>query len=538
MAKFFPPKQGFGIVFAPKSIMPVWRAAWEKFYEEGSSLSIRFIICHGEYGKGDFQLTPADIDALRGKYPEGIVPTNYQRLFHELPESHWKGKCSARSLSPPFILLTTPQSFETKLLKKLSYTYKWSPDPDPPASGLGSKKKPIWKWSTIPALTVSWALIDEFHIVKSEARGSGPWASIQDMYKSIRTLPSVVAISGTPFSTGPADIAGPISCLSQLQLLESATAGDQPLLNVEKLRGIARKFKNLVESPPGGATNNIMKSLVDDLGTRMTTNTLRRTEESLWGGAPILSLPPLDARQWSLKFPTKYHHPLIKLRAQVADRAQQAGKGTFEQNAYQYWKSMTRQELMIATIPWLIEFWEKARNADQRFLVADYAHWLDDSNYKWLNNHPLLYLRPRYENLEEIKKFAIVTDVCRRALISGDKVLIFSQFVLCASFAQDVSNVSHLRLMMFVCCCSLITPSSSESITNIGVVYRPSPEIENVLRPLAHCHERRRQRASQSQFSGYFLAGWGRAGALWGAECHGDWRGLICRKPCNISRAV
>ena len=57
----------------------------------------------------------------------------------------------------------------------------------------------------IPGILSSWIVVDEFHLLKSMSKNSGPWEHITDMRKWAREVPSIMAMSGTPVSVGPAD---------------------------------------------------------------------------------------------------------------------------------------------------------------------------------------------------------------------------------------------------------------------------------------------------------------------------------------------
>ena len=65
-----------------------------------------------------------------------------------------------------------------------------------------------------PGVLPAWIVVDEFHLLKSMAKGAGPWQSIMDMRKCAEDFPSLIAMSGTPVSIGPADFKGPLMCLT------------------------------------------------------------------------------------------------------------------------------------------------------------------------------------------------------------------------------------------------------------------------------------------------------------------------------------
>ena len=105
-------------------------------------------------------------------------------------------------------------SYQSHLYTPHSYQYQWSSDPDPPRSGKGSHTKPWSVNANISGVLPAWIVVDEFHLLKAMAKGAGPWQSIMDMRKCAEDFPSLIAMSGTPVSIGPADIKGPLMCLT------------------------------------------------------------------------------------------------------------------------------------------------------------------------------------------------------------------------------------------------------------------------------------------------------------------------------------
>ena len=80
-------------------------------------------------------------------------------------------------------------------------------------------------------------------------------------------MPAVLAMSGTPVLVRPADIKGPLMCLTS----------DQDRSVIEDLDEIDKCFKELVEVD---ITSKDMTTLISRFGALYRSRTLRRTEDS------------------------------------------------------------------------------------------------------------------------------------------------------------------------------------------------------------------------------------------------------------------
>ncbi len=91
LSKYFQPKRGCGLIFAARPIIPVWKAAWEKFYQPDDNLDIKFLVLHNQHGIGKWAADAADIENLRCIYPKGSLPEPTERLFRKIDDGKWIG---------------------------------------------------------------------------------------------------------------------------------------------------------------------------------------------------------------------------------------------------------------------------------------------------------------------------------------------------------------------------------------------------------------------------------------------------------------
>ena len=94
-------------------------------------------------------------------------------------------------------------------------------------------------------------------MVKSVSRKAGPSEFIRDMHAIRLTIPSVVAISGTPISTGPADILGPLVCFTGRhapQTDQEDDMNDPQRLDEKTLLAIDKRFRYLLNNDSDGTT--------------------------------------------------------------------------------------------------------------------------------------------------------------------------------------------------------------------------------------------------------------------------------------------
>lgn len=107
-------------------------------------------------------------------------------------------------------------------------------------------------------------------MVKSLSKNAGPWAWIQRLHSVGQTILSLVAISGTPISTGPLDIMGPLKCFhdnygTQPEAPQRGEAGYDTFLNDDILEEIGTTFAELLATNPKGEK---MDQLIVDFGRR------------------------------------------------------------------------------------------------------------------------------------------------------------------------------------------------------------------------------------------------------------------------------
>ena len=140
---------------------------------------------------------------------------------------------------------------------------------------------------------------------------------------------------------------------------------------IEELDKMDKRFKEFVEMD---RTSNDIPKLISNFGTLYQSRTLRRTDYSLWFGEKILNLPPVHQKDFDVAFPDQYRQALNNMTQNIAGDIQHGvNQGTLKQMMHTFYKTITRQQLLASTIPWLVGFWSGPRgNRDERLLAASY----------------------------------------------------------------------------------------------------------------------------------------------------------------------
>ena len=251
--------------------------------------------------------------------------------------------------------------------------------------------------------------------------------SILDIRQWAKDIPAVVAMSGTPVSVGPVDIKGPLMCL---------TSGNDDNV-IEELDKMDKRFKELVELEP---PSKDMPRLIMEFGKLYQSRTLRRTEDSLWFGEKILDLPPVQQRDMDVAFPDEYRQDLKNLTLNIAGDIEQGLNQTEKQKMSTFYKTITRQQLLASTIPWLVTFWGGPRgDRGERLLAASYAQDHLDSDGNWLPSNPFHGMGNLYTGGHLLPKFRALDEIIKQAHERNSKMLVFSGYIAVASFAQHVS---------------------------------------------------------------------------------------------------
>ena len=439
--KVFWPKHGFSLVYLPQSIIPVWRKEYSKFYDPNETrITLHLKIAHGKHAKGHI-LTSEDHDQLRCEYPDKVLESTRGRLYSQVPDKKWRYEGTPRAGSHQYIVITTPGSYIAHLYEAISYRYQWSGEPDPPPSGAGSRRQIRFKNEYVPGVLPSWVVVDEFHLLKSMSKNSGPWEYIMDIRKWAQEVPSIVAMSGTPVSVGPADIKGPLMCL------RDGGQHSQHSVAIDDLDKMNSRFNELLERNP---TSPDMTTLISNFGALYRPLTLRRTEESLWFGDKILNLPAVHQKDINVAFPTQYRQALNDMTHRIADEVQR-GPSSDGFKMHSFYRTITRQQLLASTIPWLVKFWsESQENREERLLAANYPLDHLDENGNWLSTNPFRALGNVYTDDIPLPKFRALDQIIKRVFKQKFKMLVFSQYIAVASFAQHVSLPASL-LYIILC---------------------------------------------------------------------------------------
>ena len=140
-------------------------------------------------------------------------------------------------------------------------------------------------------------------------------------------------------------------------------------------------------------------------------------------------------------FPDKYP-PLLDAMRTRAESYFKDSAGSISQRAQTFFRIITRQKMLAATVPWLTKFWAEPSHYQERFLAAEYAvHHLSGTGTK-LKGNPFQASTSRYDGDGSLPKFEKVVDVVlKKVRKEAAMALIFSQYVALASFAQDVGDL-------------------------------------------------------------------------------------------------
>ena len=137
-------------------------------------------------------------------------------------------------------------------------------------------------------------------------------------------------------------------------------------------------------------TSTDLTTLISNFSALYRPLTLRRTEDSLWFGDKILSLPAIHRRDIDVAFPTQYRNALNDMTRRIADEVDHSvDQGSLKTKMNTFYKTMTRQQLLASAIPWLVNFWSGTRaNQEEHFLAASCPQEHLDKNQNWLPTNP------------------------------------------------------------------------------------------------------------------------------------------------------
>lgn len=270
------PKKGPVAIFVPPTLVGNWVEEWEKVIDPADSqLRMELFVGHGMSGLGDRKLGP-----------------RHWKLFQ------WENG-QAREGQERFVVVTTSQSYDNHV-KAILQT-----DITPPKAKR-ARKEP----QKVFQLRVAWgrAIRDEFHLEKNMA------AATPTLFRSLKGDPYRWMMSGTPFETSPADLAGYLASLESPQW-----QNDPKLVNctAAKVMELGRRFASLIKSGDTGSFPAIAKEFREGVLEQIM---IRRLTTDKWFNHPIVNLPPMDEKDLYCESNKRYSHRLHDMEREVRNQ--------------------------------------------------------------------------------------------------------------------------------------------------------------------------------------------------------------------------
>lgn len=297
--------RGPTLIFAPLTLLHVWTTQWDRWIDtEHPQLRLQLVIGHGKH-------TNKAAETVR-KHAASLCYTDTRLVAAahaktKAEQSHTVSEEESKALQawktqmarPPkdserFLVLTTPASFASHVVKPMTSTVT-VPVTRRKAS-IGKCRGDIW----------SRAIRDESH----EERSKGKTAVA---FETLPQRPPCWFLSGTPYDKGPADMQHYVAVLEQE---DWATDSHLMFSTSAVLCDIETDFKAVARERPDCPltlqhVTSRMSKFLQGLGY------IRRTAQSLWGGRPILELPPNHHRDIDCK-------PGAEAQAVIAEWSNQA----------------------------------------------------------------------------------------------------------------------------------------------------------------------------------------------------------------------
>lgn len=416
-----------------------WIREWETHYVPTEHFQMELIVAHSKY-KGKYPIDKA-MKNLAGVRVENEPADAHERLIDE-PENMYvyQGSRAAHK----YFILSTPNSFEPHCGRKVCEKRTWT------RTTTGKKPRQLEQTQSLPSLVVGLIVVDESHKFKSPS--AEPWKLIERLKKRMNDLgiPKLLNLTGTPFITSFDNLSATLTALMDPEARKDVVNPRD--LSTEDVVEYTSRFKEYTSAITKGKTVNQsdMNDIVQRLGSQLKALIMRRTKRSKWFDQPILTLPEFKNIPVNVRFPSEYREIYNETRdsfrltlenelenAQVQWEAKsakaKAGSTRPEKLRNSSVMSLSRQLLIAATMPWVLNFWA-ANGREERFLADSFKDWLY-SNGRMRDECPLMECVkvartfPKFEALDIILK--IVFD-------AKEKLFIVSEWVCVAVVINEV----------------------------------------------------------------------------------------------------
>ncbi|KAI9034751.1 uncharacterized protein KD926_006030, partial [Aspergillus affinis] len=270
----FQVRKGANYIFVDASLIATWCNEWKLIVDtrDAHIHDMIFVLRYRDSYRNLLYKT------IVSRYRLGTMSLEDREAWRQIREDPKRDHCSR------FILLTTPQSYDSRFANFVSRTRRLPPDP--------TRKAPVWK--TSHRITVGRTFRDECHTTYGETT---------PIVLKLMALAECWALahwflSATPCTSSPANLA------AFMRLTETRQWRANPCTrknNYQLLQQLGKQFNTV------SAKENVTQidAILDRLGTFFRAiNFLKRTQESVWFGRTCLDFPeqivhpidcPLDA---------------------------------------------------------------------------------------------------------------------------------------------------------------------------------------------------------------------------------------------------
>ena len=436
-ARSLKPKRGAVIVITVKPTIGNWMVEFEKHYDPNAGLDLKFIVAHGE-GKTKFPIE-SHIAGLRGALAKPLPSENRPLMSNEYQYNTLPRKDQHR-----YLILTTPASFQRQCLDLVHHQHKYT---------IKQGRQNVTRMQRIPALVASLIVVDESH--RSVNAFISPWKEIKELHLNHNEIgiPSLIAMTGTPLVTGPANLHGPLLCLKDAEAERQDDYVDPHGLTVDELLAFETQWKALTKAnKDGNVDKDVQMALVGNFFGKIQPLIIRRTKKMKWFKQPLLPIPACEILEVDIPFAPKYRAMYNNIRNDfnakldeklAASQAAWDDKPDHEKAKTKrpvevsqlFLGSLSRQLLVAASIPWLLEYWLQSDTAVDKFLAVDFAPKHLDNMGRMLPSCPIF---KALKHREDIPKLMHLDPILQMVKSEGSKLLIFSKYLVVASMIREV----------------------------------------------------------------------------------------------------
>lgn len=431
------PVDGHIEIIAPPGMLGTWKLEVTRWYDRRVSASddnIVWVTAHNIVGKGGEQMLkyrnllsgdrvelPEEGDAdcvyiqseRHGKVLSTALSGKYQRGYPRLNSSR-------------LVVITSYQSWEGQV-KRAADTMRYLIYPGAKAWKAESKEFYLIN----PALVI----IDEAH--ECQDKFAGHFSILNHIEGMCNYQVKKIFLTGTPIRKSPGDLEAMIWSLQTPGWDEKDHfLYGLRVAQITKLKSLYEKVKT--PDDPG------LHAVIQELSSNIHQLLIRRTGECRWHGSNLRE-PILSSRQdHRISFPQRFSASLStfdeKMRASVmaarAVKQQVPSRGIQASGAdTSIILNLTRRYRMVASLPYLAEFWSKEDNADQTLLATQTQAWLND-------DARLDKACPLHRHIGTILNFSPKLDFIGSVLdkmVDGEgKLVVLTEFLVVGYFVAEV----------------------------------------------------------------------------------------------------